>query len=309
MAKFTDVNIDTTTNGATEIIFALLTQLLAAGWTVQTSSDGTTYKSTPGSQVVSAGGGAGGLGNTSAWFRIQDPGGRREFVFFRGGNHATWTVVYSPLAKFTGGSPGATTRPTATDEQLIYSAVTLWSGSPGAWYGHVVVQSTPEGGVYGFWCWATTVGSGAIPSGGLLVCEPLAVGSYPVEDTDPCVFCAVTSGPSAYNTAAWRWMYKHGLVGEVFAAATSAVLPAQNTTKVVGDIGSNPYSADDNHLPVGFARITANGSAIGWKGWAKFMRAKGTNRSYPDTINLATDAYVHVGDWLFPWEDGTTPTV
>lgn len=310
MAKFTHVNIDTTTNGATEIVFSLLTQMLAAGWTVQSSSDGTTYKSTPGSQVVSAAAGAGGLNNTNAWFRIQDPGARREFVLYRGINPHTWTFVYSPLARFTGGSPGATTRPTASDEQIIYSAVTLSSSTLGAVYGHVVVQSTPEGGVYGFWVWATVVGTGVFGQQSPLFCEPLTVGSYPSADVDPVVLWTTSSTSTITTTVgAWRWMYKLGLVGEAWTGIVPVVTPARGAAPLVAAIGTNPYDGDDNHLPVGFARLSSDSTQVGWKGWAKYLRAKGTNRSYPDTINLATDAYVHVGEFLLPWEDGTTPLV
>jgi hypothetical protein len=309
MAKFTHVNIDTTTNGVTQIIFSLLTQMLAAGWTVQTSSDGTTYKATPGSQITVAGSGAGGLANTSAWFRVQDPGGRREFVFQRGATHSSYTVVYSALDRFTGGTPNATTRPTAADEQVLYSAVSLWTGAPGSMYGHVCVQSTPEGNAYGFWCFTTTVGTGANPSGVFLCCEPLAVGSYPAADTDPVVHWVLTSNPLVFGSNAWRWTYKHNLTGEAWAAVTAPTVPAQGLASLVGTIGSNPYDGDDNHFPAGFCRRSSDITSVGWKGWGKYIRIKGTNRSYPDTINLATDAYVHAGDYLIPWEDGTAPLV
>jgi hypothetical protein len=66
------------------------------------------------------------LGNTTAWVRLQWPadaqGATREILLQRGNADTAWSLYYSYSAGFTGGAPDATTRPTATDEQAIYSA-------------------------------------------------------------------------------------------------------------------------------------------------------------------------------------------
>ena len=58
------------------------------------------------------------MANTSAWFRISNPDGV-EYVCQRGINNLQWRVKVSPTVGFTGGSPGATQVPSATDEGIV----------------------------------------------------------------------------------------------------------------------------------------------------------------------------------------------
>lgn len=307
MAKLTSVNVPTTTNGGCVAIFTLVSQLVAGGWTVQSSSDGTTYKSTPGSQIVSAGSGAGGFNNTNAWVRVQDPAGRREFIFQRKGSNQAWTISYSALSKFIGGSPDATTPPTAADGQDIYTNSTLYGASPGTYLSHIIVQTTPMNGVYGFWTFNTTVTTG-VYVGVLICCEPLQTGSYDSSDPDPCIFTTSSSNPFSSSQATWKYWYKYGTSSAVFVQATTALLPYLNSN-MVGDITAFPYETKDVLLPIGIARDVSAGSTVGWKGWAGYLRFKGPARAYPDTCNLSTDAYVYLVDYAIPWENGTTPSV
>jgi hypothetical protein len=119
MASFWKVN-QTSTNGSIRY-WDMIETMLAAGWTMQGSGDGTTLHP-PGDSVSHGGTGARGLGNTTAWVRLQDPGGGREIVIQRMSNDTNWSLVYSPSAKFiTGGS--ATIAPTAADQYFIINNV------------------------------------------------------------------------------------------------------------------------------------------------------------------------------------------
>lgn len=110
------------TTGA-DTFYQIKTFLKARGWTVPASSDGLTYNAS-GDQITSAASGAGGMDNNSAWFRLQDPAGVRERLFQRGTNNKNWRDKYSRASKFTGGSPGATTAPTAADQGHVQGADT-----------------------------------------------------------------------------------------------------------------------------------------------------------------------------------------
>lgn len=313
MAKFSSVNINTATNGGCARMFALQQVLVAAGWVVKASSDGTTYKATDGSQITTASSGAGGMNNNSAWFRIQDPGGRREFCVQRGTNDRNWRITYSALDKFVGGSPSATVVPSATDSQILYGAGTdgapsysTFAGTVGTYYGHVVAQSTPEGDVYPFWSFQTDVGSGN--STYLFWLEPLVAGSFPAADADPCLVMCEQSAPS-YNIWPKGW-YKMNEADESFVQFPPLYMAASSGGGIGAGsyAGSNPYTGNDDMIPVCFSR----GSGLvpcGWKGVSKYIVWKTVNRNYPDTVNLATDAYVYLGEMLFPWENGTAPSL
>ena len=114
-------------------IYIALTTLVNAGWTVKSSSDGTTYNSS-GNQITSGGTGTGGYGNAKAWFRIQAPaiGGKNRELTIQTPNTATSSarIKYSPSAGFTGGSPSATQTPTASDEVLLCGSALGTDSSP-----------------------------------------------------------------------------------------------------------------------------------------------------------------------------------
>lgn len=97
-------------------MWQLISTLKTAGWSQIDSSDGTTQGA---SQVTNGGAGINGLGNTSAWVRIQAPtttGGlysqNREFIFQRGTTDLQWRVKYSAVGGFIGGVSSATITPT-----------------------------------------------------------------------------------------------------------------------------------------------------------------------------------------------------
>ena len=143
-------------------VFNIKEMLKAAGWTVDESSDGTTYNNS-GDEISSGAAGAGGLDNTNAWFRISNPDGV-EYTVQRTNTNQNYRVKCSPVATFTGGSPGATQTPSATDEGVILGGGTDAAPTGEAWFGGASGTYRHKGGAddaspYHFW-------SGTFPTGG-----------------------------------------------------------------------------------------------------------------------------------------------
>ncbi len=94
-------------------MWTLINTMVSAGWLVKADSDGSTYNAT-GGQVTGGASGAHGLGNNSAWVRIQSPlvgGNTRELTIQRGTTDVIWRLKYSCNKKFSGGAPAATVTP------------------------------------------------------------------------------------------------------------------------------------------------------------------------------------------------------
>ena len=98
-------------------MYRFLVDMVAQGWSVVISSDGTTYNGS-GNQISSDGSGAGGLNNTSAYFVLRRTGAP-DWLVQRASTADIWNINFSPSAAYTGGN--ATTRPTAGDEASAWS--------------------------------------------------------------------------------------------------------------------------------------------------------------------------------------------
>jgi hypothetical protein len=323
MAKISSVNQSTATNGGAAALWNLITTLVAAGWTKVRDSDGTTY-SASGTQVTGPAAGTNGLNNARAWFVMQQPGGGRQFCFQRAtaGTDYQWRVKYSYSAGFSGGSPAATVTPSATDEVVLLGGGTdaspsfgsMFASSPGTYRAHCIAQDAAVSGVYAFYCFCTP-NAGGSPNGGIWL-EPLAAGSFPAADTDPCIVGGCTTSPFGTTAANYRAWYMKGTGSEAFVdmglvVPYQSVSAAGGSTQLMGTnsaslVGVNPYDSEDNAMPAMFARQGV-ASQPGWKGFASALKIKGVLRNYPDTANLATDAYVYVDNCLVPWPDGVTP--
>jgi len=189
-------NTPATASGAMWLLRALL---VSAGWTVPKDSDGSNYSNT-GAQITGAGTGANGIDNNYAWYVIVMPGCSRSFMFQRSTNSYTWTVRYSPAAGFVGGSPNATTPPTATDSVLCFNAANLFGNTVNEdmrW--SACAQNAAPYGFMAFGFQKTTL-------------YPLhALGLDPI--SDPCaadadpyvVHCCGNLATSAYGSANSAW--------------------------------------------------------------------------------------------------------
>lgn len=311
MAKFTDVNNIESLATSAGAFYRLKEVLKAAGWTIPSSSDGTTYSAVA-DVVTSSTTGAGGLFNTNAWFRVQEPGGRREFVVQHTNASTAYRVKYSAMAKFTGGSPGAARVPSATDEQVIAGSGTDAAPTGAAYFNTgnhrvmVIANSTPISGVYPFQMWVMATPGSAVSSGALAL-EPMAPGSYDAADADPCVvFSATTIGggnsiPGAMGLPVIYGWFAYG-TGSALWSSTIAGANATFTGALPPDLVN---SKDVNGRPI----YTASSGGTRIKGYGSTIAIKGPPRAYPATANRATDAHVYLDDVVLPWADGVEPGV
>ncbi|MGW8177443.1 MAG: hypothetical protein ACWGQW_01385 [bacterium] len=208
---------------------------------------------------------------------------------------------------------------------------------------NAIAENAPVGTtvpIYPFWAFAVETGNGAIRT--FIMQEALEPGTFkeltgtravPVSgEPDPCIYACsyhVTSGNNAAVTeiagGAGQWadaspytgMYfrlNYGS-GETGYRSNQACRYLGSTTyaRQVGpyDSGkgfpSNPYNGADDTLPIYTGRPSGMTTAIGFKGACNRLKMKTMSRTFPDSINLSTDAYVYAGDLVVPWEDGTVP--
>lgn len=296
MAKFANCNSVPVAHAYAIVL--LKTTLKLAGWTVPSSSDAITYNST-GDQITTGATGAGGFGNAGSWFRIQEPGGRREWCFQA--SSAQFRAKWSESSKFTGGTPGTTRVPSAVDEQVLLgggtdAAPTYANLLTGATYRvHIVANSTAIGGVYPFVLWCTTT-PGSTAAGGFIAQEPMSPGSYDAGDLSPLlVMCSVSAGIP--GGSAW---FGYGGGSPVFGPVTissagvfNGAMPTDYSTSK--DVNGRPY----------WTRTTGGH----WKGYGTTMSFKGPARSYPATANTATDGQAYIGSYVLPFADNLAPGV
>lgn len=275
--------------------------LVAAGWSVIASGDGRSAYEAAG-DAITADSGAGSLDASGAWMRLRAGTGARELLIIRGGSSTTWTVRYS-AAGFSGGSPSATTAPTATDQQALISAAQLLPADGGYRWLVCAEDAAP----WHFW-------AGAIPTGGgaprtLVGLWPMREGSYPSADTEPYVAMAqyestnvatytrlsqVGAGPNGFVAGAWcnthftfPYTYNFGTVVGVLGAATSSEeLPAEI---LCGAINGGPAYFG----PRGYVRD------------ARYVLTSTTTSPHGTHLEQGSRYWVRIGDLWLPW--GATP--
>ncbi len=191
-------------------IWQWIAAMIAAGWTKPADSDGTTY-SAVGAAVSSGASGAGGLANTGAWVRLRSPDGKREFVIQHGTTDLTWRMLRAVSQDgaagnyFTGGTPGATRVPTATNQQLGLGGGTdasptyanlLTTNNTYRWEGWVNNAAPYD------WFWnARPTGGGAPASnmpGPVMYEDPVAEGD--TGDRDPFIWGVWCTGQAALQS-------------------------------------------------------------------------------------------------------------
>ena len=321
MALVHNVNVPVTTGAGT--VFNLLTTLLAAGWTVPSSSDGTTYNSS-GNQISSAGSGANGLDNNRAWFRVRDPGGRREYIFQRGLNSGAWRVTFSELDQFVTGSPSATVVPSAADSQLLLGTgtdasptfSTTWLDAVATGKTHCVAEDTAVGNAYWFWMTQTAAGTGALRS--FFIADAMQSGSYPVADVSPVGHrhnTTLGAGMAATLTATGVGFWvRYGLPGAAWKTLVAIAAPEAGAIGPFGLVsggGVNEYTGDDDLVDV-FWCVVAVSSIGGYKGRSSCIKASSIVRAFPNSSNIAspTDSSAYFGSgFVLRWPTGVTPTV
>ena len=308
MTKFSDVNNIIGADGGGEAFFRFKQVLKSGSWTVKASGDGTTFSSSSDIFTSSSTGG-GGMNNPLAWFRIQEPGGRREYVVqhsITGANDHQWRIKFLESGSFLGGG-GATITPSGSGEVFLLGSgsdaaptfASLFTAAGGGYRYHVVAQSTGEGGVFGFWSFATTTPAGASISA--FMHDPLLAGTYPTEDVSPVVIYCRNAAPTVANITSesgagtFRGFFKYGLAGQIFQ-----IVGCMGNNSITNSATTNPYNSKDQLLPIGFGQSTTN---IQFKGVSKYIRWAVFARGYPYTLDLTTDAKIYINGIALPWPD------
>lgn len=191
----------TTATGAAEILHVIKSALLAAGWELLASSNGTTYTAGASPDRVPD---VTAWNNASAWCRLREPGGvgGREYCFMRGSSTISAIWKYSRATGFVGGSPNATTMPTTGaggdgvvwlassntgfgNESLVTTTAYSQSiiGASPTGYVSCVASNTAVNGVYGWWYMHWLAGTGAVQE--MACTEGVQVNTTPSSDADP----------------------------------------------------------------------------------------------------------------------------
>lgn len=325
MPKFHNVNVNPANDS--EAVMSLKATLLAAGWTEIGGGTGATYAAT-GAVVTSAVL----LAVTRAWFRLRDPGGRREIIF-QWISATNYRIKISEEARFTGGSPNATTVPSATDEHVVFGGGTDASptgaqlfNTAGTYRCHTVAMDTAAGtsNCYPFWFWTTVPGTGLTST--VWFWDGLEA-VYPADTAPAAMFIAYfgNSQPTIATkpgTPAWN------IAGNFYARNQHNTVNAQNVrlrmallesgTGVFGGQVASGGSMAGYYDPVPSAwyptqqevhklcilfGIYAVGSgevggtrATGIKGvLSSTVLNCNSRRVWPDTVGLTVDAYAFIG--------------
>lgn len=297
MAFQFDVNSSNNSTGVI-VTFRLLTMLLAQGWTVPQSSDGTTMSST--NRITSAAI----LGATKAWFRLKHPvtGSTREFVVqcVTPGS-SQFRIKYS-VAGFTAGSPSATQVPSQTDEQLMLGSGTdaaPGGGSLGATDGtckcQIVAGQAAENYSFALFGWTNGATNDTAP---LWIFDAMISGLQQGADADPYVH-SFASQISGTGGPVYKYWVKYGLGGATFVTSSGSNMLSVPTAQ-------DPYTGGDLLFPF-FVKDTT----YGFKGISTILRQSGTIRTLIDTWSQAsTRDHVSInsgsGNIALPW-DGSLP--
>lgn len=341
MAKQTNVNL-LPGNGAVAI-FELQEFLRdQLGFTITISGDGIAAFDNTGTSVVTAGtSGANGMDNNNSYWVAQDPNGEYEWCCQHNGNANNWEIVYSAFDGFTGGN--ATTRPTATDEAVMWDGI-FFPSNFNRW--HLIGFDTSVGSPVGVFPWFA-VGTDTNGDPEMVIAhDALAPGSYPsltgtraapsTGDADPSIQWVYYDGnATGGSTSPFRWdnsfsgwqsrtdpagrgWYKMNytdeeqyvfLMGGVYHFSDAfADVGAPGDTTLNDGLGVNPYDGSDEIVPVPVGRSSAVGQRPFFKGFCEniYWRVVG-GRAYPDTCDISGERFLYTSQIVIPFENGTTP--
>lgn len=286
-------------------VYLLKTALKAAGWTVVRSGDATSYFNAS-DGITSGASGAGGLNNTGAWFVIQMPGSTRQLCIQRNSTAQAYRIKYSPVNGFTGGAPSATVVPSATDEKVICGTGT--DGSPtgqtvfaadGTYRTQICVGGAAEGYNFYMASYLFTTGAGSV--GGTIFLDKLLAGSYPPSDTDPYVIGVHTNSVTALLSSAFSDASGTNFTRTQLAAASHGLVSGISVG--IGTSGLNPWTGQDDLLPLFWVRTIAT---TGYKGISSLFRFGSAPRA--NTSMSADKTRWFMGNVWLPW-DGVTPVL
>lgn len=304
MSKSYQTNISLPTISYAEYAWEIISRLISLqAWTQSGSGDNSTFSNSGAGPVASGASGAGGLGNDDAWVRLAKTinGVLHEIVFQRGsGSDVSGRVVFSVGSAFTGGSPAANIRPTATTEQVVFDG-NLVTGA-NATMQMVVETATP----FGFFAFAYDNGT-RVHSG--------FVGMVPLTDSDtvpgdPYVYGAGLSYAHAElsvegSNAVWWHYERYGLSGAGWDDAPMCLI--KNGTSTIYPFGAGGETEDTTKTR-GRPIIHANAGSgdYGENSWLEWPSANNGNCNVYS--KATTGDRLQVGSMILKYWDNTVPT-
>jgi len=274
-----DVNNSISSNSGAEWLYGHKVLLVSCGWTVPRSGDGTTGGDGDNISSVAS------LTDVNSWMVLRRPDDGAEWCFSMGGTSTTdrWDVLYSKGALFTGGTSSA--RATATDEQyLCTDASDLFISGSSVW-NYCADDAAPYG-----WVLQNT------DSGGLILYDPMAEGTYHPDDPDPYI-CATVFAYDQYRLAEEGDLTTNetpkGWTGSFWGSIPGCLISSSSGGDAfpIG-LSVNPYSNKDSISPVPHARNNTQPTANGWKGFSTVVQWMGTSRAVKSTITTTTRSYI-----------------
>lgn len=253
-----------------------------------------------------------GLGTTSAWFTVRASDSSREWLFQRNANDAQWTINRSK-AGFTGGSPAATTLPTATDATALFTAGTAFSAPPG----RLFISADDVAG-YGWRLMVIVLGGGNVLT--LIMDEPLS--STDPADTDPYLWigyydatgltiyaAGVTNNDQTGNIRT----FKRFVAASSNQRATLFPLEAYTGMKVAPAVnasgGGLPSNSREVPVPVPVMRHGAPSTTTGWCGYTSGIRWSSVQgRANGQTLDGNPAYWVYAAGLWLPW-DSSAPAL
>ncbi len=316
-------SVNLTPATAAAAAYALMRAMKAAGWTVPSSSDGTTYNAS-GDQITSAGSGAGGWANAGAWRRLRAPNGL-EVCIQQSSGEVRITVSIS--GGHVGGSPGATRVPTATDGQLQHGSGTdaapgyaaLLGGADDSYYYHCVAEDVAP---YRVWAGSYPKAGGSCNSAFMIEC--LAYSSRAPADAAPYVFYTDSSNGSGFS-GSWttyqfsntnngrppRSWYKYGLAGAAWtplcAFYTAYSVGATVRSPEPGGSIADPIDGAYELVPMIYGRAPADGQA-GMRGCGSMARWCGLAQNGDVIEEVDGTRWIQMNYCALPWPSSAAPS-
>jgi hypothetical protein len=304
MAKVTNVNIDCTTNQSAQLLFELKAFLLANGWTLVASSDGTNFTNGAAPDRVPT---VALFNLTSAYYVLADPAGLCWLYVQRGSSNLNATIKVSRVAPQANGT--ATVMPTtavAANEKTILNA-TSFAGGGGSPKGHIITYDAAENlaGVRPVYVLMT---DGLPTLRGAFCIEAAADNTYASANPYPWA-AAHATGNSVFSSGT-EWTYYYSPTSVFVATDVATAVPSSSAGGYIAGsstVGPDPWNSQDSGLPIALGRNTAATQPGIW-GYMKNLRARTVARGYPDTMTTAGgERYVYAGDSIVPYANGVTP--
>jgi hypothetical protein len=296
-------------------------QLKVQGWTVRASGDGSAAYSSSSDVITSAGNGAGGMDHTNSWFVMYKTCPltlqKREFCWQNGSTLGQIALFDSHTNNFTGGSPSATRRPSATGEKAVKGggtdaapSYTAWCiADPSAQTLHVLADDASAS-----WYTISTRDDGTIAGSCALGLDILMV-----SDSDPDAYAwlrqvnsARWSSPKGDRTNYIGWQGR-GTASESFKVFGSG---SGGYSGLGHDTRDNAWTGARQIFPISIADSATSDTLSVFKGHSRVWRTVGhlTSAGSSDDLNITL---LNVPDgtrnWLsyrgraMPWDGSAVP--